>query len=541
MSIRAEDQLAKLGRYEALFELTGKINASVAIEDASAILAGRLKYVADVFAWRYLSVEGRGAPGRTDPTVILIDGFRGRAEVHETGLETLSVLETKLWDEPRAKVLCEGADAPEFEHLPDSFRRPDVAQVVAHPVVESGERRALFLCCKRREAFNELDLKFIGLVCGFFHRRVQMLWEQRKLRELETAYLQQEITLRQSEKLATLGRLSAGMAHELNNPSSAALRAAQQLWAEVAQLQRSRDALAAFALTPEQTTALAELEERARERAAEPSELDPLDRSDLEDRLEDWLDERGIDDAGGLAPALAAVAETPESLADLVSRFEEASLGAVLPTLAAHYNVYRLLEEMGQGVTRIADIVRALKSYSYMDQAPIQQVDVRKGLDNTLVMLRSKLKEGVRIVREYAEELPRVEASGGELNQVWTNIVDNAVAAMSGAGELRLKAYPEGSRVVVEITDSGPGIPEEIRHKVFDPFFTTKAPGDGTGLGLNISHNIVVNRHGGEITVDSRPGRTTFAVKLPFALEPARDGVESAENGPPRETPGRAE
>jgi signal transduction histidine kinase len=519
VSVNLEDQLAKLGRYEALFELTGAINASANIDDTGEVLARRLKYVADVFAWRYLTIdeEGRG-PGQSEPSVLILDGFRGRAECIEGGPEVLSSLESQLWDDHRARVLCEGADAPELESLPDHFRRPDVAQIYAHPILATGERRALFLFCKRRQPFNELDLKFVGLVCGFFHRRVQMLWEQRKLRELETAYLQQEMTLRQSEKLATLGKMSAGMAHELNNPAAAALRSAQQLREEIARIETSRFALGSLELSAEQIEALEELETITRERAKQPDELDALERSDLEERFEDWLDERGLEDPWEQATVLAAMGMDCDRLETLADRFDATTLAATLESLAGQYNAYRLLEEMGHGVSRISDIVRVLKSYSYMDQAPVQQVDVRQGLDDTLVMLHNKLKGGVKVEREYEEDLPCIEAYGSELNQVWTNIVDNAVTAMQGTGTLELKAWRKDARVVVEISDSGPGISAEVRDKVFDPFFTTKAPGEGTGLGLNISHNIIAQKHQGEISVASRPGRTTFAVKLPLTL-----------------------
>ena len=178
-----------------------------------------------------------------------------------------------------------------------------------------------------------------------------------------------------------------------------------------------------------------------------------------------------------------------------------------------------MLEEIGQGAGRIAEIVKALKTYSYMDQAPIQSVDVHEGLDNTLVMLRSKLKDGVTVRREYKEDLPRIQAYGSELNQVWTNIIDNAVDAMNSRGELVLRTRQEDQWVVVEIEDNGPGIPDDVQSNIFDPFFTTKSPGEGTGLGLNISHNIIVQKHEGQIGVRSVPGKTCFEVRLPINSE----------------------
>ena len=180
--------------------------------------------------------------------------------------------------------------------------------------------------------------------------------------------------------------------------------------------------------------------------------------------------------------------------------------------------MYSILNEIGEGAGRMAEIVKALKTYTYLDQAPVQNVDVHEGLDNTLVMLRSKLKRGVVVLRDYDEDLPLIEAYGSELNQVWTNIIDNAIGAMNGEGEITLRTRAEGEYVVVEIEDNGPGIPEAIKGQIFDPFFTTKAPGEGTGLGLNISHNIIVQKHKGEISVDSRPGSTCFQVKLPLTI-----------------------
>jgi len=183
------------------------------------------------------------------------------------------------------------------------------------------------------------------------------------------------------------------------------------------------------------------------------------------------------------------------------------------------YSTRNSLEEIGHGTTRITGIIKALKSYSYLDQAPVQSIDIHEGLDDTLVMLRSKLKTGIQVRREYAEDLPRIEAYGSELNQVWTNIIDNAAGAMGGQGEIILRTYEEDTWVIVEIWDSGPGIPPEIQAEIFDPFFTTKPPGEGTGLGLNISYNIIVQKHRGQIAVDSKPGETRFVVKLPLSVE----------------------
>jgi signal transduction histidine kinase len=189
----------------------------------------------------------------------------------------------------------------------------------------------------------------------------------------------------------------------------------------------------------------------------------------------------------------------------------------VIDYFAIRYSAFNLLEDIGHGTRRVAEIVEALKGYSFMDQAPVQLLDVREGLDDTLVMLNSKLGGGIDVNRAYSEEVPRIQGYGSELNQVWTSLIDNAITAMGDEGELELKAYQEDDWVVVEVADNGPGIPVEIQDKIFDPFYTTQAPGEGTGLGLNLSHGIVVEKHKGEISFDSHPGETRFTVKLPIS------------------------
>jgi signal transduction histidine kinase len=346
--------------------------------------------------------------------------------------------------------------------------------------------------------------------------RLRASLAKKKLRDLEVAYLQQEVMLRQSEKLATLGKLSAGMAHELNNPAAAARRGADQLRLAIGNLQQAQLELGAQNLPSAQATALLEIDTRARERAAQPGEVDALTRADLEGELEAWLESRGLDNAWEAAPALVNMGYDTAELTALADDLTAAQLPAVIAWLSSTYTIYSLLEEIGQGAGRISEIVKALKTYTYLDQAPVQLVDVHEGLDNTLVMLRGKLKAGITVRRDYATDLPRIQAHGSELNQVWTNIIDNAADAMAGKGEIVVHTLRQGSWVVVEIMDNGPGIPEAIQSRVFDPFFTTKPPGEGSGLGLNITHNIIVQQHGGQIAVRSQPGQTCFEVKLPI-------------------------
>ncbi len=349
--------------------------------------------------------------------------------------------------------------------------------------------------------------------------RLKTSLRKKKLRDLERSYLEQEMMLRQSEKLATLGKLSAGMAHELNNPAAAAQRGAEQLQASVAQIQQAHFDLHRFTLSDEQLDLLRSLEQGAQAATICPMDLDPLIRADRDYEVETWLEEQGVNNAWEVAPDLVSMGYDAGRLAMVAKEFVPPLIPFLVVWLSGTYTIYSLLEEIAQGAGRITAIVEALKSYTYLDQAPVQEVDVNEGLDNTLAMLRGKLEKGITVQRQYCLDLPRIEACGSELNQVWTNIIDNAVYALNGRGEITLCTRQEESWVVVEIVDDGPGIPEDIQAKVFDPFFTTKPPGEGIGLGLNISHNIVVNKHRGRIWLNSQPGRTCFAVHLPTRLD----------------------
>lgn len=344
--------------------------------------------------------------------------------------------------------------------------------------------------------------------------RLRASLEKKKLRDLERAYLQQEVMLRQSEKLATLGKLSAGMAHELNNPIAAVQRGTGHLRTAFAQLQQAHRKLGELSLSEKQLNGLLAYDQQAQQRATTPVDLDSLIRCDCEESVTTWLQDHGVETAWEFAPALVNLGYDKNELEILAQNFTAAQIPAVIAWLGSIYAIYSLLEEIGQGSGRVAEIVKALKAYTYLDQAPVQSVDVHEGLDNTLVMLRNKLKAGITVHRQYAENLPNIQAYGSELNQVWTNIIDNAIDAMQGRGELTLRTRQEEQWVVVEIEDNGPGIPEAVQAKIFDPFFTTKGPGKGTGLGLNISHNIIVQKHKGKIAVRSQPGKTCFEIRL---------------------------
>jgi signal transduction histidine kinase/predicted CoA-binding protein len=335
-----------------------------------------------------------------------------------------------------------------------------------------------------------------------------------------------ELLLRQSEKMAQLGTMTAGIAHEVNNPAAAAQRGANQLREEISKLQTAHMKLAKLNLSEDELNRLLQLDELAQERAKQPLGLDSLDRSDREYELEEWLTDNGFENAWEFTPTLVDMGYDTDQLSKLSEVFNQAQLPIVIDWLEASYTIYLLLEEISQGAGRITEIVKALKSYVYLDQAPVQSIDVHEGLDNTVVMLRSKLKQGVTIQREYDEQIPRIEAYGSELNQVWTNLIDNAIDAMDGKGKIILRTRYQPPWVYVEVEDNGPGIPEEIQPKLFSPFFTTKQVGKGTGLGLNISYKII-EKHGGDIKVFSQPGKTRFVVQLPVSMEAVKSGETS--------------
>jgi signal transduction histidine kinase len=359
----------------------------------------------------------------------------------------------------------------------------------------------------------------IGVVSSLVFAVVRTFMEdRRRLRELELAYLNQDLMLRQSEKLATLGTLAAGVAHELNNPAAATARGADRLRGLMAELTAGeRDGQGDEGEARRRIAALRSA------RDGRLVSLSPLQRSDREDEIAGWLRELGFVRPSEVAAALVDLGHTRDELEPAVAGVAPERRAELLAGVARAGAAERLVAEIGEGAGRISQIVSAMRSYTNLDRAPVGEVDVVDGIESTLVLLAGRLR-GVVVQRDYAEGLPRVEANGGELNQVWTNIIENAVHAMGGAGTLTLRAAPRGDDAVrVEIGDDGPGMPPEVAARVFDAFFTTKAPGEGTGLGLNISHNIIVAHHGGTMEVETGPTGTTFLVTLP-RRRPATDG-----------------
>jgi signal transduction histidine kinase len=277
--------------------------------------------------------------------------------------------------------------------------------------------------------------------------------------------------------------------------------------------------MADLKLEEKQLRQMLALDQLANDRARNPTELNALTRSDKEAALEEWLNGLAIETAGELVSALVSLGYDQHSLEALAKEFTPSQFAVLVNWVGIKYEIYRLVGEIGLGTSRIVELVKALKTYTHMDQAPVQSVNVHEGLDNTLIIMHNKLKIGITVVKEYADDLPVIQAFTGELNQVWTNIIDNAVDAMKGKGTLTVRTRWENSWVVVEIEDDGRGIPEENQSKIFDPFFTTKGPGIGTGLGLNISRNLIVKKHHGQISVKSKPGNTCFVVRLPLEID----------------------
>jgi signal transduction histidine kinase len=340
---------------------------------------------------------------------------------------------------------------------------------------------------------------------------------------------QSQQVIGQRERLLALGSLSAGLTHELNNPAAAAVRATASLRERVAGM---RSKLALLAHGPYNRAALEiliVLQQRAVEQVTKAPKLDPLTASDAEDELSDWLDTRDIADGWQMAPTFVAAGLDVAWLEQVRDTVAPDMLEPALRWLNYTVETELLMNEIEDASVRISTLVGAARQYSQLDRAPFLEVDIHDLLDSTLLMLSGKIAKTVKIVKNYDRALPKVPAYAAELNQVWTNIIDNAVSAMNGTGTLTVRTARDNDQVLVEFGDTGPGIPDEIRDRIFEPFFTTKPVGEGTGLGLDISYRIVVNKHHGDLRVESVPGDTRFQVRLPVQAPPRQPDTETEE------------
>ncbi|GGK73257.1 histidine kinase [Planomonospora parontospora subsp. parontospora] len=331
------------------------------------------------------------------------------------------------------------------------------------------------------------------------------------------------------QRLTALGTITAGLTHELNNPAAAAVRAVGELREKVASSRRRLAELAEAGIPPDRLRALIDMEERCSTGAAGLPPRSPLEISDAEDELGDALEEAGVGGGWEVAPPLVAAGFGPAGLEKVRSAAGPEHLAAAVHWLAEAVEISQMLDEVTDATGRISSLLASAKQYSQMDRAPYRTVDVRELLDSTLTMFRGKIPPGIGVATDYDPALPPIPAYAGELNQVWTNLIHNALDAMAGEGTLTVRTRLEhGTTALVEICDTGPGVPEELRERIFEPFFTTKPAGAGTGLGLDISFRIVAGRHGGDLRVESAPGDTRFQVRLPAAEQPETEEVPAA-------------
>lgn len=365
-------------------------------------------------------------------------------------------------------------------------------------------------------AYAVVPSRIASLSMKFFPEMLQKSPElgQRLVEIMSDRIRENTRIVEQQEKLMSLGKLSAGLAHELNNPASAVRRGAESLREAVTRLSEANLRLNHQLLDERQLAALAALEVEWLN-CASSSRPDPLEQSDREQAIADWLDGHGVTQSWTIAPNLAEAGLSAGQLEEIAQPFPSNALGDIFRRVSYTLLVGSLVDQIENSASRISELVKAIKEYSYMDQGLVQEVDLHQGLESTLVMLRHRLKSGIEVIREYDRTLPRICARPSELNQVWTNLIINAIEAMNGKGELRIRTAREVDFAVVEVVDNGSGIAPEIQSRIFDPFFTTKEVGEGTGLGLDIVHRIV-REHSGSVRFESRGGETRFQVRLPL-------------------------
>jgi signal transduction histidine kinase len=345
----------------------------------------------------------------------------------------------------------------------------------------------------------------------------------------------------QRERLLALGSLSAGLTHELNNPAAAALRATSTLRERVAGMRHKLGIIAAGPLDRATLATLMELQERAVEQSAKAVQLTPMEAADREDAITDWLDEHQVTAGWDLAPNFVQAGLDTDWLERVVAAVTPDTLDSAMRWLNYTIETELLMNEIQDSTTRVSTLVNAARQYSQLDRAPYQVVDVHELLESTLHMLTGKFGPGIKVVKDFDRTLPKIPGYPGELNQVWTNLIDNAVSAMGGTGTLTVRTAMDRDQLLVEFRDTGPGIAPEIRERIFEPFFTTKPVGEGTGLGLDISWRIVVNKHHGDLQAESVPGDTRFLVRLPLtAVRPDDDAPEASADAAPDAATGGA-
>jgi signal transduction histidine kinase len=459
---------------------------------------------------------------------MLTEALRGVplfAELSPAELEWLALRGEELWLEAGDLVIAQGQPSSHFWVLIEGEARFIVANNGSETLFSNHRSGAFFA-----EAPILMGRPYFGT--GHTLRRSRLFrlpvadfWEMLRLMPSTTRAIfsataervyQYQSMLQQQERLAALGRLSAGLAHELNNPAAAASRAADQLAEALAGQEELALRVSLCMLDDSQRVALAALRRDAVARAAGAPSLDPLARSDREEALAAHLDRLGVAEGWRMTTTLVGAGLDAAWVDHLATLLPPQALGEALSWIEASLNAAQLIAEIGESTTRISALVSAMRSYTFMDQAPEQEVDIHEGLESTLIMLHSRIKAGVTVVRSYDVELPRVTAFGSELNQVWTNLIDNAVDAMGGRGSLLVRTARDGDYALVEIADDGPGIPPAIQQRIWEPFFTTKSIGQGSGLGLDIVYRTITLRHQGDVRVRSAPGDTCFSVRLPL-------------------------